>query len=111
MTPIKLTNNQKSMLCLLDEMNGVLGDYGVTADLAHELCLSLEILGLVERGSYGAKGWEYPPTELGQETAAHTRHTKSGDGCRACVRVGCVCRLSIHCVKDRSHRACHGSHD
>jgi hypothetical protein len=110
-TSTKLTNNQKSMLCLLDEMNGVLVEYGVSADLANELCLSLETLGLVEQGSFGVKGWEYPPTELGREMAASTRYTKGEDGCRSCIRIGCVCRLSIFCVKDRSHRACHGSHD
>jgi hypothetical protein len=108
---VKLTNNQKSMLCLLDDTDGVLGEYGITGDLAHELCLSLETLGLVKRGHYGSKGWEYPPTELGRQRAAITRYRKDGDGCRSCVSVACVCRLSIFCIKDRSHRACHGSHD
>lgn len=113
MDNIKLTTNQRAMLCWLDEAEGNIPRIGLkqnNPELAAELMMSLENLGLVKQGEYSAQySWSYPLTEEGKAYAEKTRYGKTS--CKACVQAFCVCNLKLVCLKGEGHSGCRGSHD
>lgn len=114
MSDIKLTERQRSMLCYLEAHEGDIprgeGIGKHNPDLALELRLSLQNLGLVEKETWvDGSGWRYPVTEKGREQALAYRYSSSG--CPACVQAFCVCRVRIVCVAGCDRAGCHGSHD
>ena len=114
MSDIKLTNNLRAMLCWLDETDGQpprVGLMSLNPNLARELMRVLEMLGLAEAQSVPRYGWAYRLTDAGREQVATARHNKTGQGCQSCIRIHCVCRLSLLCHKGEGHTGCNGSHD
>lgn len=114
MENIKLTDNQRAMLCWLDETDGKapvnVGLKKGNPALASELILSLNNMGLVTKGTYShVYGHQYTLTPQGIETASKTRYAKNG--CLSCVKVFCVCSVSLLCHKGEGHSGCTGSHD
>lgn len=112
MSDIKLTGRQRSMLCWLASTDGVPPREGLMASnpsLAHELIESLQTLGLLMEPAWVDHDWVRRPTEDGMELANRTRY--SSTGCQACVRVHCVCNVSLVCVAHCGSAGCHGSHD
>jgi hypothetical protein len=115
MSDIRLTDNLRAMLCLLDDTDGLPPKKGLLETnpaLATELMRVLEALGFAERGEYtSSHGWVYRLNETGKERARTTRYHQNSSSCQSCVKVHCVCRLSLVCLKGEGHGGCNGSHD
>jgi hypothetical protein len=113
-TSVKLTDNQKAMLCWLDELDGELpfrvGLTDSNSALAYELVHTLIALGYLKNSPPDIFPRVYKLTPEAKEVVNTYRYNKT-NGCKSCVRLNCVCVVKLLCFKGEKHGGCHGSHE